>query len=278
MWRLIQRLLAAGYDMWRATRVWIRTGRIKQSIFLKNLFGDIVVYANSRIFSLSLLTSHENTKYFKQSRESFHNVNISFASDMTKRILKPEAYVNCCGDDVISVIVKIAPIGTQTQSCLARLRRVSDLSISGRDILLYVVQCIYLCIAITLLRSLCHSITLFPLLRNQCLYCFLTSCDADFNFVPWIRLPLGFCQCSNKNCAYRDSNSDLSLSRQALCRLVHFRPGLDSVSRSAASDTTLDTAAFTISGTEYRRTVILLHRIIYLLRWKSFNKPLIIFK
>ena len=30
---------------------------------------------------------------------------------------------------------------------------------------------------------------------------------------------------TSKNCAYRDSNSDLSLSSQALCRLVHSRPG-----------------------------------------------------
>ena len=33
------------------------------------------------------------------------------------------------------------------------------------------------------------------------------------------------CYCSSKNGAYRDSNSELFLSSQALCRLVHSRPG-----------------------------------------------------
>ena len=32
-------------------------------------------------------------------------------------------------------------------------------------------------------------------------------------------------KCSSKNCAFQDSNSELSLSSQAFCRLVNSRPG-----------------------------------------------------
>ena len=43
------------------------------------------------------------------------------------------------------------------------------------------------------------------------------------------RKPTCFCELqhtlTSKNCANRDSNSDLSLSIQALCRIVYFRPG-----------------------------------------------------
>ena len=47
-------------------------------------------------------------------------------------------------------------------------------------------------------------------------------CVSDFNFNS---TSFTFNTVTSKICAYRDSNSDLSLSSQALCRLVHFRPG-----------------------------------------------------
>ena len=56
------------------------------------------------------------------------------------------------------VVIKMEPIGTRTRNCFSRVRRSACLSIPGRDT--YVVQCIYLCIALTLQRSQCHSITL----------------------------------------------------------------------------------------------------------------------
>ena len=37
--------------------------------------------------------------------------------------------------------------------------------------------------------------------------------------------PLATALCSSKNGAYRDSNLELFISSQALCRLVHSRPG-----------------------------------------------------
>ena len=47
------------------------------------------------------------------------------------------------------VVVKIAHIGTRTRICHSRVRRSAGLSIPGRDTY-YVVQCIYLSIALTL--------------------------------------------------------------------------------------------------------------------------------
>ena len=126
------------------------------------------------------------------------------------------------------------------------------------------------------LRSLYSALNVIPL------HCLLLY-ESNVLIASWrvmmqfLILPLGFVclqtryECSNKNCAYRDSNWDLSLSSQALCQLVHSRPWLDSVLRSAASHTMLNEAAFTLSGTEYRRTVFLVHRNIILLRCKSFK-------
>ena len=55
-------------------------------------------------------------------------------------------------EHIICVVVKMAPIGTRTQNCFFRVRRSAGLSIPGWNTyyLVYVVQCIYLCIALTL--------------------------------------------------------------------------------------------------------------------------------
>ena len=108
--------------------------------------------------------------------------------------------------------VKIAPLRTRTRDCISRVRRSAGLSIPGRDI--YYMSC-----------------SAFIFVPLHCLPLYESNVLIASYRLMTIFLPLGFvclrlvANVTSKNCASQDSNSGLYFASQALCRLVHSRPG-----------------------------------------------------